>query len=66
MDDGRYAGSGFVQHQELGLGHEGPAHGHLLPLPAGELAGRLGALFRQYRKELEHLVHGAAEIVPCG
>ena len=39
--DGGQAHGGLIQHEELGVGHEGAAHGQHLLLAAGEGAGHL-------------------------
>ena len=45
-------GGRFIQHQHLGLRHQGTPDRNLLTLPAGELSCRLKPLFPKDRKQL--------------
>jgi diguanylate cyclase (GGDEF)-like protein len=56
-DQRRQAEAGLVEHQQLGLGHQGAAHGQHLALAAGQRAGQLGAALFEAREELEDFVH---------
>ena len=63
MTMGETPGGGFVEHQDLGLGHQRAADGDLLALAAGELARRLPALVLEDREEAIDLLHRAGDVV---
>jgi DNA-binding transcriptional LysR family regulator len=50
----------LVEHQQLGLGHQGAAHRQHLPLAAGQRAGQAGAALLEAREGGEDLLHGLA------
>jgi hypothetical protein len=62
-DDRRNPRGWFVQHQYLGLRHQGTRDRDLLTLTAGELAGELSSFLRQDRKQLVDLLDRRANIV---
>ena len=66
--DGSQAHGGLIQHEQAGLGHQGPAHGQHLLLAAGQGAGHLVLPLLQAGEALIHvgdtlviLVGGAGE-----
>ncbi len=58
---GRQPQGRLVQQQQFGLGHEGPAHGRHLLLPAGQRAGALLRPFLKPGKAGEDLLQAAAK-----
>ena len=54
--DGRQAHGRLVQHQQLGVAHQGAAHGQHLLFSAGQRSGDLLAALFQPGKPLEHVV----------
>src|SRR5690606_23377997 len=50
-DDGRQSFCGYVQDQQLGIGHEGAAYGQQLLFAAGQVGTQVARAFRQARKQ---------------
>ncbi len=61
-DQWRQAQARFVEHQQLGLGHQRAAHCEHLPFAAGERGGQLPAALVQAREQAIDLVQGSAPV----
>ena len=60
--NGSQAHGGLVQHQQLGVGHQGAAHGQHLLLAAGKGTGHLLAPFLQAGELLKNALHIGVDI----
>ena len=65
-DDGGQAGGGFIEQQQLGVGHQGAADGAHLLFAARHGAGELVAAFFHPGKQVVDEVQPLGELLPRG